>query len=131
MESLGASIFRGKETVKKRGGDQVEQEKRKYYVSLEFGTHTGEIQTQKDENSPVFQYEIEATPQEVEQLEKLFAEAQETELQFFAKAHVPFLDNEAEENAEEDREINRIYQMIYQLGTEKTREQLREIGVVR
>ena len=109
----------------------MEQEKRKYYVSLEFGTHAGEIQAQKDENSPVFQYEIEATPQEVEQLEKLFAEAQETELQFFAKAHVPFLDNEAAENAEEDREINRIYQMIYQLGTEKTREQLREIGVIR
>ncbi len=64
-------------------------------------------------------------------MEKLFAGAEETELQFFAKAHVPFLDNEAAENAEEDREINRIYQMIYQLGTEKTREQLREIGVIR
>lgn len=108
----------------------MDQEKRTYYVSVDFGTHAGEIHAQKDENSPVFQYEIEATPQEIKQLESLFLKAEQTELQFFAKAHVPFLNNEAAENAEEDRDIRRIYQMIYQLGTEKTREQIREIGVI-
>lgn len=108
----------------------MEQEKKTYYVSIYFGTHAGEIHKQKDENSAVFQYEIEATPKEIEQLEKLFTEIGQTEMAFFAKAHIPFLNNEASENTEEDKEIQRIYQMIYQLGTEKTRNQLREIGVI-
>ncbi|MGA8941626.1 MAG: hypothetical protein WB502_02770 [Thermoactinomyces sp.] len=105
-------------------------EKKTYYVSVDFGTKAGEIRTHKDENSALFEYEIEATSEELDQLEKLFTEVGETDFSTFAKAHVPFLDNEAKENLQEDEGIQRIYRLLYQLGTEETKGKLREAGII-
>lgn len=105
-------------------------EKKTYYVSMDFGTRAGEINTQKDENSALFEYEIEASSEELDQLEKLFTEVGETDFTTFAKAHVPFLDNEAKENLQEDDGIRRIYRLLYQLGTKETKNKLREAGIV-
>ncbi len=105
-------------------------EKKTYYISMAFGTRAGEIRTRKDENSALFEYEIEATPEELDQLEKLFTKVGETDFTTFAKAHIPFLDNEAKENLQEDDGIRRIYRLLYQLGTEDTKNKLREAGIV-
>ncbi|MBA4603568.1 hydrolase [Thermoactinomyces mirandus] len=104
--------------------------KKTYYVSIDFGTQAGEIRTEKDEHSALFEYEIEATQEEIARLEKLFTEVGETDFSTFAKAHVPFLDNESTENLQEDDQIRKIYRMIYQLGSGETKSKLREAGII-
>ncbi|MBD1372293.1 hypothetical protein IC620_07985 [Hazenella sp. IB182357] len=95
--------------------------KKTYYVALDMGSPMGQIRESLNENDAVYDFEIEATEKEINQLETLFTEAEDMDFQTFVKANTPYLDNESEENRVEDEKIREIYQLIYQLGTDKTK----------
>ncbi|MFC7441621.1 hypothetical protein [Laceyella putida] len=105
-------------------------EKTRYYVTVDIGPRAGEIRETLEVNDPNYDFEIEATREEIERLEKLFNEVGDTDFSTFVLAHIPFLNNERKENVTEDQKIQEIYRMIYQLGTPATKERMKEAGLV-
>jgi hypothetical protein len=110
-----------------QGGTHME--KKTYYVTMDIGQHAGEIRDFLEENDGVYDFEIQATPDEIGRLEDLFMQVQDTDFKMFWLAHIPFLDNERKENLDEDHLIRRIYRMIYELGTDETKERIRRAGI--
>lgn len=111
--------------------EAIDMEKKTYYVTVDIGPHTGEIREQLKQNDAVYDFEIEATPEEISQLEQLFTETQETDFSTFVQAHLPFETRERSKVSwEEDEQIDKIYQMIYQLGTDNTKAKMRESGLI-
>ncbi|WP_124726479.1 hypothetical protein [Staphylospora marina] len=102
-----------------------------YYVCVDMGTLAGEIRTEKLNNSSFHEYEIRATPEEIDRLGMLFEKLQDADWKQFTRAHVPNLDTEIGEELQSDQWLDRIYRMIHQLGTEETRRQLEETGLVK
>jgi len=105
-------------------------EKKTYYVTLDIGTHTGEIREFEEKNDQVFDYEIQATDEEIKRLEDLFDQLGENDQKTFFIAHIPFLNNERKENVMEDQKIQEVYRMIYSLGTEQTKRKMEEARLV-
>lgn len=106
-------------------------EKQIYYVTVDVGPQTGEIRDEIDLNDPNYDFEIEATKEEIHQLEELFERTQEKDISTFALAHMPYQTKDrAQKSREEDDQITKIYQMIYRLGTEQTKKRMRESGMV-
>jgi|UPI0004080077 hypothetical protein len=106
-------------------------EKKTYYVTVDIGPRAGEIRETLDVNDPNYDFEIEATPEEINRLEQMFNQVEETDFSTFVVAHIPFLDNERKENVTEDKQIEKIYRTIYELGTPETKERMRSAGLVR
>lgn len=106
-------------------------EKQTYYVTVDIGSNAGQIRDQLSLNDPNYDFEIEATEEEIHQLEELFERIEEDDFQTFLVAHLPYRTKErAELSREEDKKISQIYQMIYRLGTEETKKQMRESGII-
>lgn len=106
-------------------------EKQIYYVTVDVGTHVGQIRDQIDLNDPHYDFEIEATEEEIHQLEKLFERIQEKDVSTFALAHLPYETKErAQKSREEDDYITQVFQMIYRLGTEETKQRMRQSKMV-
>ncbi|MBA4544429.1 MULTISPECIES: hypothetical protein [Thermoactinomyces] len=105
-------------------------DKKTYYVTVEIGQRSGEIRDHLEVNDANYDFEIKATEEEIERLERLFREAEEEDFTTFVKAHIPFLDNESQENVKEDGTLRKIYRMIYQLGTEETKRRMDESGMI-
>src|SRR5690606_40968230 len=57
-----------------------------YYVSVQAGT------VNAGKGDAAFEFEIEATPEEIRELENLFAGAREADRRAYFRAHVPFLE---------------------------------------
>jgi hypothetical protein len=106
------------------------ENKKTYYVTVEIGPRSGEIRDHLEVNDVNYDFEIKATPDEIDRLERLFREAEEEDFTTFVKAHTPFLDNESEDNVKEDDTLRKIYRMIYQLGTEETKRRMDESGMI-
>lgn len=105
--------------------------KQKYYVNLH--------QLSMDAISPVkipdpalIQYEIEATPEELQQMEFVLEETQSHDMELrnlFTLRH--FDDNLADEDRNEFQSgLNKVFEMIYKLGTPETKRQIEEIGLL-
>jgi len=106
-------------------------EKQTYYVTVDIGSHVGQIRDQLSLNDPNYDFEIEATEDEIHQLEELFERTQEDDFKTFIVAHLPYQTKErAKMSRREDNRIRQIYQMIYRLGTEETKKRMREAGMV-
>jgi hypothetical protein len=105
-------------------------DKKTYYVTVEIGQRSGEIRDHLEVNDANYDFEIKATEEEIERLERLFREAEEEDFTTLVKAHIPFLDNESQENVKEDGTLRKIYRMIYQLGTEETKRRMDESGMI-
>lgn len=106
-------------------------EKQIYYVTVDVGPHTGQIRDQIDLNDPNYDFEIEATDEEIHQLEELFERIQETDVSTFVKAHIPYETQERmQKSRQEDHQITEIYQMIYRLATKQTRQQMKASNMV-
>lgn len=105
-------------------------EKKTYYVTLDLGTHTGEIREHKEVNDYVYNYEIQATDEEINQLENLFDQLRTSDVRTYLIAHVPYLNNEQPENVIVDQRIQEFYQTIYRLGTEHTKQAMEQAGLV-
>lgn len=105
-------------------------EKKTYYVTLDMATHSGEIREHKEVNDSFYNYEIQATDEEIKQLENLFERLGDSNFRTYLLAHVPFINNEHVENELVDRRIQEAYQLIYQLGTEQTKVAMEQAGLV-
>lgn len=115
------------------GHDEIEVNqtmKKRYYVSFDVGPRTGQIHDQPVPHNPHYDYEIEATPEQLEQLEALFHQVAEDDTRTFYQAHIPYQTvDRMQASRQEDQQINAVYQMIYQLGTEQTKQVMREAGL--
>ncbi|MDA3129896.1 hypothetical protein ACFPTR_01245 [Aliibacillus thermotolerans] len=105
--------------------------KQKYYVNLH-PLSMDAISTVKIPDPALIQYEIEATPEERDQLEFVLAETQKHDMELrnlFSFRH--YDDVIADEDRNEFQSgLNQVFDMIYELGTPETKQQLREIGLL-
>jgi hypothetical protein len=104
--------------------------KKTYYVTVDLGSHAGEIRETFDGNDAAYDFEIQATEEEIAELEQLYEQVETVDSKTFLIAHVPYLDNEREENLQEDQLIEKIYKKIYELGTEQTKRKMEKSGLV-
>ncbi|WP_340372306.1 hydrolase [Peribacillus sp. FSL E2-0218] len=103
----------------------VSENRKKYYIWLP----TGEI-TQDRESSP-WNFEIEATDNEVIQLRELFDYNYSVGEENFYRAHVPYLQYHFDrENDKQDITLQKIFEMIHQLGTEEGRRHIESMGIL-
>ncbi|MFC4182553.1 hydrolase [Saccharococcus thermophilus] len=103
----------------------AEQQKKTYYVSLA----SGEI-SQVKTASP-WDFQIEATDDEIIQLREYFDQNYSTDLQAFFRAHVPYVQYHYDrENDAYDRTLMKIYQLIYKLGNEEAKAHIRSLGII-
>jgi hypothetical protein len=106
-------------------------DKKTYYVTVDVGPQTGQIRDEISLNDAVYDFEIQATPEEINQLQQLFEDTQDADLKTFIKAHIPFQTLEREkESWNEDDKIDAVYQMIYNLGTVKTKQKMEQSGLI-
>jgi hypothetical protein len=100
-------------------------ERKTYYVSV----HAGEVLPVEDA-SP-FEFEITATPDEVEELQILFDKMFSEDLETFVNAHIPFKSDEIKHDHQEyDETMVDVYKMIYTLGTPETKKHISEMGII-
>lgn len=89
-------------------------DKKTFFVAIHQGSASGQILEDKDGSS--FQFTIEATREEVNELQELFERAYEQ-------------DTGADYTATDDT-LDEIYRMIYRLGNAETKQQIENMGVI-
>ncbi|MCS1351719.1 hypothetical protein [Mechercharimyces sp. CAU 1602] len=106
-------------------------DKKIYYVAFHSGESPAEIRETKDENDAFYDFEIEATTDERNELEILFERTAKEDFDGLIKTHVPFLvaDSASQEDKEYDYALQDLYQKIYDLGTTTTKKKLKELGI--
>lgn len=103
----------------------MEQEKQIYYVN---------IQSHEITQNPYdweWDFKIEATNGQIAHLKRLFDENYQTDWESYIRAHIPFLEYHHDpQNKEYDARMVVIYAMLYQLGDIKSRNHIREMGIL-
>lgn len=99
-------------------------EKKTYYISV----GSGDIVREKDVTN--FEFEIQATEEELNELEELFEEKEEAELGSARRAVTPYYEyhNDGENDAY-DASLKDIYKMIHKLGTPETRSHIESMHI--
>jgi hypothetical protein len=101
-------------------------EKKKYYLTV---GHSGEIM--EDPTASTYELEIEATPEEIADLEKMYRQLQRSDTDTFWRAHIPFLQyHYDQDNDEYDQRLTDIYRMIHKLGTPETKQHIESMGLL-
>lgn len=101
------------------------EKKKTYYVSMAHG-EISQVKTA----SP-WDFQIEATDEEIIQLREYFDQNYSTDIQNFFRAHVPYIQYHYDrENDAYDETLKKIYQLIYQLGNEEAKQHIRSMGVI-
>lgn len=99
-------------------------EKGVFYVTLE----TGEISQQPNPETNGVQYAIEATPNEMKELEILFSKKRDDMDFLYTK---PMDEGSVDKDRKEDYSaMMGIFKKLYEYGTAQTRKQIDEIGVL-
>lgn len=102
-----------------------------YYVTLHGGPAPGEIRQVRDDNDAYYDFELQATKEEITQLQNLLDELGSHDMEGFNESHLPLLSTTAEEaNRKYQESLNAVYQKIYELGTTKTKQQIKELGIL-
>jgi len=95
-----------------------------YYVSVQAGT------VNAGKGDAAFEFEIEATPEEIRELENLFAELADAE----ESALVRFVGwrsvSEREAGEATDAHLRDIYRLLYELGTEETKRHIESMNIM-
>jgi len=100
-------------------------EKRKYYVSVQSRT------VMEHQGDGAYELEIEATPDEVHQLQELFESTSETDFNNYLRIHDPeILQEELVSNAFVDRYLTQIYRLLYRYGTPETKAHIQSMNVL-
>jgi hypothetical protein len=100
-------------------------EKKKYYITV----GTQEISQIKPE-SP-YEFEIEATDEEVRQLREIFDEAYAADFMSFFRAHVPYVQyHEDKPNDIYDNDLLQAYRLIHEFGTSETKEHIESMNIL-
>jgi acetate kinase len=100
-------------------------ERKTFYITV----GSGEIHEDKGASS--FEFEIDATEEEAEQLSELFETANSASHHSFWRAHTPYIQYHHDaENDEYDNSLKAIYQKIHELGKPATREHIESMGII-
>ena len=99
--------------------------KDKYYVKV----GTGEIH--KDPTEAEWEYEIEATEEDIAKLQKLFDRINSVSEHSFWRSMTPSPYHLDEENDMYDEALSSIYQTIYDLGDDNVKEQVESMGILK
>ncbi|MEG6574213.1 MAG: hydrolase [Caldibacillus debilis] len=100
-------------------------EKKTYYVDLASGSIS------QSRSSSAWNYEIEATDEEIIQLRKLFDLAFEKDGFSFIRAHVPYVPYHYDrENDAYDRLLAKIFAMLHHLGDEAAKKHIESLGIL-
>jgi hypothetical protein len=100
-------------------------DKRKYYVSVQAKT------IMEHQGDAAYELEIEATPQEVHQLQELFESENETDFNNYIRMHSPeILKEELVSHARLDQYLTHVYRLLYELGTSETRSFVQSMNVL-
>ncbi|WP_429842397.1 hypothetical protein [Brevibacillus sp. FIR094] len=104
-------------------------DKKHYYVTLQAGTTVAEIRDEK--GSATYDFEIEATDVQVGMMRDLFNNCVHGDFMMWMHGHTLWSDMPDRDNDEYDDNLRAIYQLIYQYGTEKTKSDLEQMGLVK
>jgi hypothetical protein len=100
-------------------------DKKTYYVSVQAGTVMHNI------GDSSFEFEIQATEDDIEQLSELFEESMEADHDAFFRAHTPAVPyHHDDENDASDATLRSIYSKLHELGTPETRQFIDGMGVL-
>ncbi|WP_409345818.1 hypothetical protein [Paenibacillus sp. MBLB4367] len=100
-------------------------DKTTYYVSV------GSGQILQDESAAAFEFEIQATDDELNKLQELFEETAEAEISTARRGVTPYLEYSFDkENDLYDYNLREIYRMLHDLGTPETREHIESMHVL-
>ncbi|TDK64016.1 hydrolase [Bacillus salipaludis] len=103
----------------------MEQQKQSYYINIQ----SHEIAREPFELE--WDFKVEATDSQIKSLKQLFDENYQTDWESYIRSHVPFLEYHHDpQNKEYDARMVIIYAFIYQLGDEKTRDHIKEMGIL-
>jgi len=100
-------------------------EKKTYYVTVS----TGEVLDSKENIN--YDFEIMADQEELDQLQELFEETDNTSQNSYGTSYVPwnvYYNNEA--NEEYDYFLTEVYRMIHKLGTQETRNHIESMHIL-
>lgn len=100
-------------------------EKTTYYVSV----GSGDIL--QDPKAASFEFEIRATPEELNELEELFEERAEASYGTARRAVIPYVEyHHDKENDAYDRSMRDIYLLLHRLGTPETRRHIESMNIL-
>lgn len=100
-------------------------DKQKYYVSVQAKTIMAE------QGDAAYELEIEATPEELEQLNDLFRELDDFDVSTYFRAHIPGIPYHHDlENDGYDYYLQAIYRFLYEHGTEQTRDHVLAMNIL-
>lgn len=99
-------------------------DKQTYYISVQSGSIL------QDRNADEFEFQIEATEKEIEQLLELFEYREAAENANFRRSFIPGIPyHQDEANDIYDAGMRAVYQMVHRLGTEETKKQIEDMGL--
>lgn len=99
--------------------------KKTYYVSVQADT------VLPNKGEAAFEFEIEATDEEVIKLQELFENKIDSADSTFVKAHLLTIPYHFDvENDQYDADLLQIYQFIHELGTPETKEHISRMGIL-
>lgn len=99
--------------------------KKRYYVSIQ----SKAILENKEDSS--YEFEIDASPEEVEQLKNIFTKMGNADHSGYWKVHVPFTQYHNDpENDAYDQQLKQAYQLIYAVGTNETKEHIDAMNII-
>ncbi|WP_248928683.1 hypothetical protein [Paenibacillus hamazuiensis] len=100
-------------------------EKKTYYVSVQAGT------VLDDKQAASFEFEILATPEEVDKLAEMFDDTTNVDNHSFWRAHNPTIPyHDDAENDGYDDGLRQIYETIYELGTPETKRHIEDMHLL-
>ncbi|MEI7026926.1 hypothetical protein [Paenibacillus sp. y28] len=103
----------------------TEQDKKTYYVSVQANT------VLDDKGAAAFEFEIEATDEDIEKLEELFEYKIDADDGSALRSHLPAIPYHIdEENDAYDASLREIYRQIHHLGTLETKQHIESMDIL-
>ncbi|WP_339147390.1 MULTISPECIES: hydrolase [unclassified Sutcliffiella] len=100
-------------------------ERKTYYISLAEGS-ISQVST-----STPWDYQIQATDDEITQLREIFDQNYSSDWQSFWRAHIPFIQYHYDrENDAYDNGLQHAFKMIYELGDDATKAHIKNQGLM-
>jgi hypothetical protein len=100
-------------------------EKAIYYVSVQAGTIL------QEQGAAAYEFEIEATSKEVEQLQELMDMKEDAEGSTLARGATPYIPYHLDQaNDIYDAQLVEVYRAVHRLGTASTRQHIESIGIL-
>ncbi|WP_426452398.1 hypothetical protein ACP26L_10090 [Paenibacillus sp. S-38] len=101
-------------------------DKKTYYIAV----GSGEILEPADSTGN-FEFEIQATDEEIDQLAELFEDQDDAEGDTAVRAVIPYrLYHKDKENDVYDANLEEIYRMLHKLGTPETRSHIESMNIL-